>query len=141
MGYLTVATNRVMSAFFRKRLAEAGLGLTAEQWGVLCQLWNEGAVTQDALAARLCVDKSSLSRVLDNMERKGLVKRERDPSDARKKILLATTESEGLKGPCKEVADRVTAEVLKDCDPREIEICLKVLNQVKQSVKGAASEE
>jgi len=141
LGYLTVSTNRLMSAYFRKRLSDAGLEITAEQWGVLCQLWNEGGGSQDGLAARLCLEKSSLSRVLDTMERKGLVRRERDPLDARKKILLATPTAGVLQAPCKKVADEVMREILKDCDPEELEACLKVLGQVQQTIKELSADE
>ena len=79
-----------MSEYFRKRLIEAGIELTAEQWGVLGHLWNEGGVAQDELAALVCVNKSSLSRVLDGMERRGLVIRQKDPADARRNILSAS---------------------------------------------------
>ena len=135
-----MATNRLMSAFFRKRLAEGGLDLTAEQWGVLCQLWNGDRVTQDMLAATLCTEKSSLSRVLDVLERKGLVRRERDPADARKKILFATPESEALQKTCRKVAEESMAELLRDCDPGELETCLKVLRQVRHSLKRLSAE-
>jgi Transcriptional regulators len=141
LGYLTVSTNRLMSAYFRKRLSDAGLEITAEQWGVLCQLWNEGGGSQDGLATRLCLEKSSLSRVLDTMERKGLVRRERDPLDARKKILRATPAAGVLQAPCKKVADEVMCEILKDCDPGELEACLKVLGQVQQTIKELSADE
>lgn len=140
LGYLTVVVNRLMSAYFRKRLIEAGLELTGEQWGVLCQLWQGGKVYQDELAAKLYLEKSTLSRVLDVLERKGLVTRERDPLDARRKILLATAESESLKIPCKDVADAIMRDILKDCEPSDIAICLKVLSQVKATIKDIASD-
>ena len=141
LGYLTISTNGLRSAFFRKRLSEEGLDLTAEQWGVLCQLWNQGQVTQDELGTRLCVEKSSLSRVLDVMERKGLVCRERDPADARRKILVATERTEKLKDPCKNVADQAISEMLRDCDHSEVATCLKVLRQVQKTLKELSQEE
>lgn len=138
LGYLTLTTNRLMSAYFRKRLTEAGLELTAEQWGVLAQLWNEGGVTQDELAAIVCVDKSSLSRVLDVMERKGLVYRKKDPVDARRKILFASELSEGLQEACMAIAQDVSNEILRNCKQEDVDICLKVLSEVKASLKESS---
>jgi len=138
LGYLTLTTNRLMSAYFRKRLTEAGLELTAEQWGVLAHLWNEGSVTQDELAALVCVDKSSLSRVLDVMERKGLVYRKKDPTDARRKILFASEASEKLKDPCMVIAQHVSSEILKNCKQEEVDICLKVLLKVQAFLKDSS---
>ena len=140
LGYLTVVVNRLLSAFFRKRLGEAGLDMTGEQWGVLCRLCCEDKVYQDELAGKICLEKSSLSRVLDVLERKGLVRRERDPSDARRKILIATPDAEAIMVPCKKVADDLMEEVLKDCTPSDLETCLKVLKQVRSTIKDLSSD-
>jgi Transcriptional regulators len=136
LGYLTITANRLMSGFFRKHLVEAGIDLTAEQWGVLAQLWNKGSISQDELAHMVCVDKSSISRVLDVMERKGLVARKRDPADARRKILYSTPEAELLKYPCKAVADDCMGKLLQDISPEDHAVCLKVLAQVKETIRA-----
>ena len=138
LGYLTITTNRLMSAYFRKRLIEAGIELTAEQWGVLAHLWNEGGVAQDELAALVCVNKSSLSRVLDGMERRGLVIRQKDPADARRNILSASESSLALQEPCMRLAEEVADEIVRTCDPKEVAVCLKVLQQVKVALKDVS---
>ena len=135
LGFLTITASRLMSGYFRKQLTEAGFDLTAEQWGVLAQIWNKGSLSQDALAGRLCVDKSSLSRVLDVMERKGLVTRVRDPEDARRKILYATEEADHLRMQCRDIAHKVMTDLLRDIPDEEHAICLKVLTRVKQTIR------
>lgn len=135
LGFLTITTNRLMSVFFRKRLIEAGIDLTPEQWGVLAHLWNKGSIAQDELAQMLCVDKSSLSRVLDVMERRGLVIRKRDPNDARRKILSPSPHSLPLKKNCQEVADDSMKQLLHKVSPQDHAICIRVLAQVKETIK------
>lgn len=135
LGFLTITTNRLMSGYFRKQLVESGLDLTAEQWGVLAQLWNKGSIAQDELAHNVCVDKSSLSRVLDVMERRGLVVRKRDPDDARRKILYPTQASDRFKDACRQVADQSMAQLLRDVTPEDHAVCLKVLSQVKETIR------
>lgn len=135
LGFLSITLTRLISAHFRKRLVEASIDLTAEQWGVLAYLWNEGRVAQDELATLVCVDKSSLSRVLDVMERRGLVRRERDPDDARKKILYALPAAKEYQLPSREVVMEMTQDILKDCKPEDVETCLRVIKQVKTTLK------
>ena len=137
-GFLTITTNRLMSACFRKRLVEAGIDISAEQWGVLVQLWNRGSIAQDELAHIVCVDKSSLSRVLDVMERRGLVRRERDPADARRKILSATDQANTLREPCLKVATSALAEMLDGISGKELAACLTVLARIKQNIRKIA---
>jgi DNA-binding MarR family transcriptional regulator len=136
IGFLTVTANRLMSVYFRKRLIESGIDLTAEQWGVLAQLWNQDSVSQDELAHLLCVDKSSLSRVLDVMERKGLVARRRDPGDARRKILCSTPAAERLKTQCRDVAESAIADMLKGISPSDHAACVNVLGRIKDNIRG-----
>jgi len=138
IGFLTITANRLMSGYFRKRLMESGIDITAEQWGVLVQLWNQGSISQDELAHLLCVDKSSLSRVLDGMERKGLVARRRDPGDARRKILYGTPAAERLKTQCREVAESARAEMLKGIPPDDRTACVSVLARIKENIRGLA---
>jgi DNA-binding MarR family transcriptional regulator len=136
IGFLTITANRLMSAYFRKRLIESGIDLTVEQWGVLAQLWNQNSLSQDKLAYLLCVDKSSLSRVLDVMERKGLVARHRDPGDARRKILCSTPTAERLKKQCRDVAENAMADILKGISPSEHAACVNVLKRIKDTIRA-----
>ena len=136
LGFLTITAHRLLSVYFRKRVGDTGIDVTVEQWGVLVHLWNKGGIAQDELAYRLCVDKSSLSRVLDGMERRGLVLRKRDPDDARRKILFATALAEELRKPCLEEADKALEEILKNIQQDELTICLKVLTQVKHNIRN-----
>lgn len=66
-------------------------GLTATTWIPLIHLREcpEGIV-QKALAARVGVDTSSLVRVLDILERDGLVERRPDETDGRAKLIHLT---------------------------------------------------
>ncbi len=135
LGFLTITANRLMSAYFRKLLVEAGIDITAEQWGVLVQLWNRGSIAQDELAYIVCVDKSSLSRVLDVMERRGLVCRVRDPDDARRKILFPTAQANTFREPCLEAAVKGMSEMLEGIGRDELDACLNCLTKVKQNIR------
>lgn len=135
LGFLTITTNRLMSAHVRKRLVEAGIDVTPEQWAVLVHLWHKGAMAQDELANIACVEKSSLSRVLDVMERRGLVRRVRDPGDARRRVLFSTEQAAALRDPCLKVARAALAEMLVGINRDELAICLNILTQVKQNIR------
>lgn len=135
LGFLTITTNRLMSAMARKRLADAGADITIEQWGVLTLLWEKDGLSQDELAYIVCVDKSSISRVLDVLERRGLVSRRRDPADARRKILYATEASREIQELCRVVAAGANMDMLADVDAEELQTCLKVLAQVKSTIR------
>ena len=135
LGFMTITTNRVMSAFLHQKMKKAGLNLTSEQWGVLIQLWNHENVTQEELAQVACVDKSTMSRVLSRMERNGLIIRRVDPADARRKILCTTQKADELRDRSVAVTREVLALALEDVDPQDQAVCLKVLDVVKDNLR------
>lgn len=140
LGFMTITANRLMGILFRKRLAAAGLDVTPEQWGVLIHLWNQGGVPQEALAQTLCVDKSSLSRVLAGMERKGLIERRRDAADGRRKLLYATPTADALKEDCRAVATKALEQMFRGISPEEEAACRKTLATVKDTIRDIMHE-
>jgi MarR family 2-MHQ and catechol resistance regulon transcriptional repressor len=73
----TEAVNRRLDGL----LAEANL--TTSQFGVLEALLHLGPLCQKDLAAKLLKTDGNLTMVLGNLERRGLVVRQRDPADKR----------------------------------------------------------
>jgi len=77
-----------------RRLIEAHLattGLTDATWVPMVHLdATGGGLTQKDLAALVGVDGSSLVRVLDILERDGLIERRRDASDGRARLIHLT---------------------------------------------------
>lgn len=76
------------------RLA-AGLreaGLTTSQLGVLEALLHLGPMAQCDLASKQLKSPANLTTVVDNLERRGLVRRTRDPKDRRRSVVELTGE-------------------------------------------------
>ncbi|MCC7055028.1 MAG: MarR family transcriptional regulator [Gemmatimonadaceae bacterium] len=73
---------------------QAEFGVTASQLGVLEALSHLGPMPHCALAGKLLVSASNLTTVLDNLERDGLVRRDRDAGDRRVSIISLTAAGE-----------------------------------------------
>ncbi len=73
---------------------QASFGITPSQLGVLEALLHLGPMPHCALAAKLLVSASNLTTVIDNLERDGLVRRDRDPDDRRVSITSLTPAGE-----------------------------------------------
>jgi DNA-binding MarR family transcriptional regulator len=57
----------------------------------LFEIAREAGITQNGLAQRLSVDKSTASRIAASLERRGWLRRTRDRSDSRRVLLSLTT--------------------------------------------------
>jgi len=58
-------------------------GLTISQFGVLEALYHKGPLCQRDLAAKILKSTGNITMVIDNLEKRGLVRRERDNLDRR----------------------------------------------------------
>ena len=70
-GMATTAVARRLQKNFRN----AGLEITIEQWSILYHLWKEDGLSQQELCTRTFRDKASITRLIDNIEKLGLVER------------------------------------------------------------------
>jgi MarR family transcriptional regulator, 2-MHQ and catechol-resistance regulon repressor len=71
-------------------------GLTISQFGVLDALLHLGAMSQKELADKILRSSGNLTMVIGNLEKRGLVRRERSVSDRRVLLVYLTTEGESL---------------------------------------------
>lgn len=83
---VTSRTGRVM----------ASAGLTISQFGVLEALHHKGPLCQRDIAAKILKSTGNITLVIDNLEKQGLVKRERTSEDRRYLTVTLTGQGEKL---------------------------------------------
>ena len=91
-GFILNDVARLLRTAFDRRVKS--LGLTRSQGWVLNHLFRNDGVTQSELADILEVEKATLGRLLDRLQAKGWVRRERHADDRRAKRVFLTEEVE-----------------------------------------------
>lgn len=81
LGYRLKLLSQLLSRRFQERLEP--FGLTPFHWLVLCCLWQEDGLPTSSIGEKLQQVGGTLTGVLDRMEERGLVYRQRDPKDRR----------------------------------------------------------
>jgi DNA-binding MarR family transcriptional regulator len=81
VGYRVKLLSQLLGRHFQEMLDPHGL--TPFHWLVLCCLWEQDGLPTSHLGDRLCQVGGTLTGVIDRMEERGLVRRERDPQDRR----------------------------------------------------------
>jgi len=115
---LARATNAVGS-FVHGPVAAAGLTVT--QFGALETLLHLGPLVQRELASKLLTSPGNVVMVLDHLERRGLVRRERHPTDRRAMVVGLTDAGRALIEQLFPKHARTVAEAFSVLEPEEQE--------------------
>jgi DNA-binding MarR family transcriptional regulator len=112
------------------RLSLSGVELNGLQYGVMrCLSYH--AHTLSELSKMFVLDPSTLVPIIDSLERRGLLRRERDPSDRRRMPLSLTEEGMAV---MKQVAnlqhDDVLFRSLQQLGPQRAEQLLELLRAI-----------
>ncbi|MCC3304179.1 MarR family winged helix-turn-helix transcriptional regulator [Sneathiella sp. HT1-7] len=111
--------------------------LTRAKWLALGVLDRRDGITQTELADYLELDKSTIGRLLDRLEERGFIRREKDPNDRRVfRIFIAKTAYPVLT-ELEQVADGVRAQALSGISEEDNEKLLALLGQVKKNLIAA----
>ena len=124
----------ILNCKLKKHLAEVfkknGVNLTAEQYLVMDTLWNEGTLTQQAIAFIIQKDKNSVTQFIDNLEKKGLVTRSVDEEDRRVNNIVVTEEGMALKESTKQLAIDSMNKALKGIPEEDVQTFVDVLKKM-----------
>lgn len=110
LGFLISDVSRLLRRVYDRRVEP--LGLTRAQWRVLVHVHRRTGVTQTALAQILEIEKPTLGRLVDRLERKGWVERRVDDRDQRARRLVITEQARPLIDQMEELAETVHADAL-----------------------------
>jgi MarR family transcriptional regulator, transcriptional regulator for hemolysin len=88
--YLIDKTNKVARRYSQEIFIQKGYDITVDQWLVLKKIWDTEQINQAELAAALFKDKASITRILQILVRKKLIKKEFKAGDRRHWLLSLT---------------------------------------------------
>ena len=130
MGYLL---NRPALRF--RQLAEAvlkPLSLIPPHVGVLTVLQSEGPQTQQALGKLLRIDPNTMVLLIDDLEKKKVVRRDDHPKDRRAHLIKVSPAGEGLFRHAVKQLDRLEDDFLAPLSKREQEDLRQLLLKLFQ---------
>jgi len=108
-------------------------------WGyvVLTALVDQPVRTQAALAQAINADKSRIIRVLDDLQRRGLIKRQPDAADRRVHLLALTPAGDRLRRSVEAAIRDSEKDVLASLPPADREAFLRSLKTLYERYRGA----
>lgn len=122
---------RLLQVFMR-----AGIDITPDMYFVLKHLWaKDNGSRQQNLADKTGKDKASLTKLLENLEKRGLVNRKTDERDKRSKRVWLTTTGRKLKEKVYPLALSVVELTEQGVEQADLQQAQSILETVYNNIK------
>ena len=109
--------------------------VTLEQFSVLALLWYQDGLKQQEIAERLNRDKTTITRVVNNMIRQNLVVKIPDKTDLRATLIYLTNYGRQVQDKMVSSAGTVYMKMIKGLKKSDINITVSVLNTIISNLK------
>lgn len=141
LGFLMRQAFWSMKNRIHQKLRAKGTDITMEQGGVLMRLWMEDGQSQGALAHFLGKDKTTLARLMSNMEKHSLIVRVPSKEDKRINHVYLTEKGKQYQRMVKESIIETLGEASVDITEEELKVTTKVLKQIFKNLGGDKTKE
>ncbi|MHB8771581.1 MAG: MarR family winged helix-turn-helix transcriptional regulator [Syntrophales bacterium] len=134
--YLITRVSLGTTAAMKRGFAEAGIGFVRPAYlGSLMSLWREDGLRVVDLGRRAGLEPSTMTGLLDRMERDGLLVRRPDPADRRVLKIFLTETGARIRPTVIGIVDGTLMRVLSGVDVDEIDTLKGILRKVLVNVR------
>ena len=131
---------QVGSRIAERILREYNIEITAAQGRIMFALWQQDGISINKLAKKTQLGKSTLTSMLDRLEKMGYIKRRRSGKDRRKILIRRTKKDRALEGKYVEVSQQMTKLYYKDFSKNEIDRFEKDLARILNNLTDFEAE-
>ena len=117
-----------------KRRTVQDADLTPSQYAVLGMLWERDGRALGALADACCCSRSTITGVIDTMERKGLVRREDNPTDRRSLLVRLSDAGKALERAAPSLGD-IYGGCCAGITPEELDQLRRLLGKLNDTIR------
>ena len=132
--YLTGKLTKRFQDQMQKAFSAAGHKVTVEQFTILAQLWYQDGLRQQEIAEAIDRDKTTVSRVLNTMIKKGLVVRVQG-NDKRERLVHLTKHGRELRDKLVTISGQLYMEAIADLKENEIRASLKTITKILNNLE------
>jgi DNA-binding MarR family transcriptional regulator len=125
-GYRMVLAAKLFDRRIVDLLDESG-HLTLQQWRVISQLGLLSTGTVRSMADGAAVDRAEVSRAVQELTRRGLVKREENATDKRSPTFTLTDAGQKIYGATRKPIVKFIEHLVVGLEPKELEAANRVL--------------
>jgi DNA-binding MarR family transcriptional regulator len=133
-AHLALELRDNMRQFLQKKFRENNIDLTYEMHQIMACLWRKDGIKQQQLADLTLKDKASMTFLIDNLTRRGLVKRAEDVRDRRSKLIYLTPKGKQLGKRVEPWVIELFTIVCNGLKINEIRDCIKTVEKMRDNI-------
>lgn len=133
-GFLVTQIHHLGRRVFSELLKERGLEIGPGQGRILFALWQKDGEPINALIKKTLLRKSTLSELLDSLEKAGHVKRVQSAEDKRKVLVKLTEKTRQMLNVYIDVSQEMTKIFYRDFEAEEIDEFEAYLKRVLENL-------
>ncbi len=135
-GFLVTKIKQLGDRIFERILSEKNIGaFNGAQGRILYVLWQEDGVPIKTISDKSGLAITSLTTMLERMEKSGLISRRQDETDKRKTLLFLTDKAKELKDDYDAVSDEMGNIYYRGFTEKEILKFEEYLNRIKENLE------
>ncbi len=130
LGFYINRVSYLMTEEIERRFAKVGLNIVAQDFAILVRLMNEGTVTQARIIELMMRDKTTITRRIDGLVKKGLVARVVNPDDRRCMNIKLTDEGYAMLETAFPMASGFQNELVQGVSDDDKAVTVQVLKKL-----------
>lgn len=134
VGFLLAKAHQRLFSRFRSLLAP--YGVTPPQFALLAFLWKRDGLSQTELAEKTEIDRTTLSGLIDRLQKQGLVTRSPHPGDRRAYLVKLTAAGRNLETQLTPLAMNLRQQISAKLSAAEYEQLCQLLNRLRGFCDG-----
>ncbi|WP_022762010.1 MULTISPECIES: radical SAM mobile pair system MarR family transcriptional regulator [Butyrivibrio] len=135
-GFLVTKIKQLGDRIFERILAEKNIdAFNGAQGRILYVLWQEDGVPIKIISEKSGLAITSLTTMLERMEKNGLISRKTDEADKRKTLLFLTDKAKELKEAYDSVSNEMGSIYYRDFTDKEILQFEEYLNRIRVNLE------
>jgi len=136
--YLISRITLQVTSALKKEFASVGItDVKPAYLGVLFTLWRKDGLKVVALGRQAGLEPSTMTGLIDRMEKSGLVYRDADPNDRRVQRVYLTKEGRALEKLTMEGVDHVLSKTFKGISGQELTQTMNLLRRLLKNAQEA----
>jgi DNA-binding MarR family transcriptional regulator len=136
LGFLLNKGTQALHRQLNRNFVAKGYDITNEQWSILIFLYHCDGSSQNEIAEKTLKDKVSVTKIVDNLVKNGMVLREQDKHDRRINRIFLTDDGKDLVPKLRNIALNTIESGFDNIDKNEIAVFKKVLSEIVKNLTG-----